>query len=108
MSEQDRFDWNEDMEFESEGDVQEEYGDFEDPLDGFTDYGDMSDYDDSSGEDSMAADAADPSGEVEAEVAEIANEGQAGKNPSKEKSAATEADSAAATRRPDVRLRPAG
>ncbi len=88
MSEQDRFDWNEDMEFESEGDVQEEYGDFEDPLDGFTDYDDMSDYGDPSGEDSMAADAADASGEVESEVAEIANEGQAEENPSKEKSAA--------------------
>ncbi len=89
MSEQDRFDWNEDTEFESEGDVQEEYGDFEDPLDGYTDYDDISDYDGPSGEESIAIDAGEAPGEVESEVAEIANEGQAEKSPSQEKSAAT-------------------
>jgi len=88
MSEQDRFDWNEDMEFESEGDVQEEYGDFEDPLDGFTDYDEMPDYDDSSGLDSSLTDAGEAGDQAESEVAEIANEGQADKTPDDKKSSA--------------------
>ncbi|MCK9995943.1 MAG: hypothetical protein KAH56_06660 [Candidatus Krumholzibacteria bacterium] len=86
MSEQDRFDWNEDMEFESEGDVQEEYGDFEDPLDGFADYDEMSEYDDPSEDDSSTMDGGKSRDEAESEVAEIANEGQAEKNPTGEKS----------------------
>ena len=85
MSEQDRFDWNEDMELESEGDVQEEYGNFEDPLDGFTDYDEMSDYDDSSELEFPATEAGDG---AESEVAEIANDGQEEKNPAAEKSSA--------------------
>lgn len=85
MSQQDRFDWNEDMEFESEDNVQEEYGDFADPLDGFSDYDEMSDYDDPSEDDSPTSDVSEPSGEAASEVDEIANEGQSEKNPAGEK-----------------------
>jgi hypothetical protein len=88
MSDQDRFDWNEDMELESEGDVQEEFGDFEDPLDGFTDYDEMSDYDDSSELDFSTAEDGEACDEAESEVAEIANDGQAEQKPAGEKSAA--------------------
>ncbi len=88
MSEQDRFDWNEDMEFESEGDVQEEYGDFEDPLDGFSDYDEMSDYDGISDDDSLITDAGEAQDEAESEVAEIANEGQDENSPASKKTAA--------------------
>ncbi|MEN8006725.1 MAG: hypothetical protein ABFS42_06885 [Candidatus Krumholzibacteriota bacterium] len=46
MSEQDRFDWNDDMELDSTNPEQEDFDDFEDPLDGFADYDDVSGYED--------------------------------------------------------------
>lgn len=45
MSDQDRFDWDDDMDFESEADLELDNEEFEDPLDGFTDFDDMSDFD---------------------------------------------------------------
>ena len=68
MSEQDRFDWNEDTNFESEADVKEDYGDFEDPLDGFTDYEDMSGYEDLSEDGAPAGEALDGAKPVTGEV----------------------------------------
>ncbi len=88
MSEQDRFDWNEDMDLESEDGVQEEYDDFEDPLDGFTDYDEMSDFEGLSDDDSSITDADGARDEAESEVAAIANEGQAENSPASKKAAA--------------------
>ncbi len=87
MSEQDRFDWNEDMDFESEADVQEGFDDFEDPLDGFADYDEMSDYDDLSENDVPAEDARKARDGTESEAAEVVREGLAEKIPTSEKAA---------------------
>jgi len=57
MSEKDRFDWNDDMDFDSETEGNEAYEDFHDPLDGFADYDDMSDYEDLPADDVPVADA---------------------------------------------------
>ena len=76
MSEQDRFDWNDDMEFDSEADVQDEYEDFEDPLDGFGDYEDISDFEDASDDgDAPAEDAGQIVDIEESEETEVLMEG---------------------------------
>jgi hypothetical protein len=83
MSEQDRFDWNEDMDFESEADVQLEADDFEDPLDGFTDYDDLSDYGDLPETEAAAEDHTESQDGTEPATAEGAVEGLAEKIPAK-------------------------
>jgi hypothetical protein len=88
MSEQDRFDWNEDMNFESEADVQDEYDDFEDPLDGFSDYDEMSGYEDLSEDDAPAEDTGEVQDRSESEAAEVVTEGLAEKIPANKKVAA--------------------
>ncbi len=90
MSEQDRFDWNDDMDFDSEADVQEEYGDFEDPLDGFSDFENISDFEDAPDDGETPAEDAgeivdmDESGETE-----VVMEGLDEKIPADEKGTAT-------------------
>ncbi len=74
MSEQDRFDWNDDMDTESEGEVLEGFDDFEDSLDGFADFDDLSDYEDLPTEDAPAAMAAEPGDKAEAEASEMVKE----------------------------------
>jgi hypothetical protein len=76
MSEQDRFEWNDDMEFDSDTDGQKDYDEFQDPLEGFADYDDMSGYEDQSEDESRPSDAMDTPRQQESETAEPPEEGR--------------------------------
>ena len=58
MSEKDRFDWNDDVEFNAESDAIEDVGCFESSLEGFEDFDDSSDYEEPGSADAPADDAA--------------------------------------------------
>jgi len=88
MSEQDRFDWNEDTDFESEADVELDNDDFEDPLDGFTDYDDMSDYDDLAEDEAPAQEVGEHQDRTESEPETAVMEGLSEKIPADKKAAA--------------------
>lgn len=80
MSEKDRFDWNDDMEFDAETDGQEDFGSFDDPL-GFDDFEDLSDYEDLPESDSPAADAMAIRDRMDSDTAPTASENLAEKLP---------------------------
>ncbi len=88
MSEQDRFDWNDDMELDSTSVEQEDFDDFEDPLDGFADFDDMSDYEDLSDMGAPAPEAANAQESAESEATEVVQNGLAEKIPTDETAAA--------------------
>ena len=74
MSEQDRNDWNDDMDFEVDGEVQEEFDDFDDPLEGFDDFDDMTSYEDLADEDTPVMEAEDSQDGVESEASDMIQE----------------------------------
>ena len=81
MSEQDRFDWNEDADFESEADVELDNDNFEDPLDGFSDYDDMSDFEDLSEDEDPGPEIGQQDDRTQPEAEENAMEGLSEKIP---------------------------
>ena len=87
MSEQDRFDWNDDMEIDSTSQEQEDFDDFEDPLDGFADFDDLSDYEDLSEMDAPASEASRVEEHAESGAADVVQNGLAEKIPADESTA---------------------
>jgi len=88
MSEQDRFDWNDDTELDSTTVEQEDFDDFEDPLDGFADFDDLSDYEDLSEMDAPTSEVPDNRETAESEATDVVQDGLAEKIPVNETVAA--------------------
>jgi hypothetical protein len=81
MSEKDRFDWNEDEDFDWETGVADKIDDYEDPLDGFADFEDLSDYDDLTGSAASDADSEERQAGLKSDTTEAAKEGLSEKIP---------------------------
>ena len=81
MSEQDRFDWNDDADFDSTTQDFEDIEDFQDPLDGFGDYDDVSDMEDLPEMDAPISETAGAEQGAESESAEVVKNGLAEKIP---------------------------
>ena len=88
MSEQDRFDWNDDMDLDSTSIEQEDFDDFEDPLDGFADFDDMSDFEDLPEMDAPTSEAPNAEGDIESDASDVVQNGLAEKIPADETAAA--------------------